>query len=127
MKRDTLERLDELRRRANPGVAPLWAAALAGEERLAALEKFGEGWALLLKAEALADLGRVQEADEMLAAADCAGPTLVAARERLGQKILAARHATDKRALAELTRWLASVRGWRGLTGTGSAPHLGAG
>lgn len=115
MKRNTSLRLEELRRRGNPGVAPLWANALKGEERIAALAGRGEGWAVLLKAEGFLILGRVEEARKALFSLSGLPPTLEAIREELTAKAAEANESGEEKQLSKLESWLASVRSWRKL------------
>ena len=51
------KRIEELRRRGAPGVAPLWIETLPPDEALEALEGVNAPWAALKRAELLLDEG----------------------------------------------------------------------
>jgi hypothetical protein len=120
---ETIEqRLEYLRRRGNPGVAPLWADALPAPEALDAVKDLPEPWARLVEAKALSELGRAEEA---LAALECMGEDLPRGlarfREELSSRVRSQsvvptegqKTAAEEARKEALRQWLDRVRQWR--------------
>jgi len=126
-------RIEELRRRGNPGAAPLWAETLSPDEALTELSGVGEPWARLLRARAHSTLGRRGEALAELEGLGGGLPPGLARmagdlRERISavpaqaasvgpaeimEETAEERPGGQKGSDAELKRWLDRVRNWR--------------
>jgi hypothetical protein len=113
--------LELLRRRGNPGVAPLWADALPATEALDAVKDLPEPWARLVEAKALSELDRHEEA---LAALERMGENLPSGlarfREELSSRVRlrgvpteGQKTATEEARKEALRQWLDRVRQWR--------------
>lgn len=107
------KRLMELRRRGDPGVAPLWLTRLAPEELLPLVEGRDEPWAKLLLANALADLGRGGEAKAALAGFAGGGRLLRELKAKIEARIEEISSAKVFSAILALEIWLKNVRAWR--------------
>lgn len=110
------DRLNQLRRRDNPGVAPFWVAALASGEALEAAKRFDHPWARLVEARTYMDQGRTGQAARVLEAQNDLPPGLAAIRLELLKRLEQAHDATPAQGREReevLSQWLDRVRGWR--------------
>jgi len=113
MREKTKARLDLLRRRGYPGVAPLWAEYLDPEELCDAIGERTEPWAPLLRARAYLRLGDTGLAEKELASLHCLPPGLDKMKESLRALLYATAAEKAERSRSALADWLENVEKWR--------------
>lgn len=109
-----------MRRRGNPGVAPLWAKG-SDLDLLAGLGVDpAEPWVVLKKADAFLELGKVMEAQAVLLSMELVPEGLRDIREKMletASNAPSTRYEPGGGKAERLKAWLASVRQWREKTG----------
>lgn len=107
-------RTDTLRRRGNPGVAPLWATGSDIEFLCALGVDPGEPWVNLLKADTLISRGMVAEALIVLQSMEYVPEGLKDLRDKMAERAWRVVPGSPENSGAErLNAWLANVRLWR--------------
>lgn len=106
-------RLLQLRRRGNPGVAPLWAELLGPNEFLALELPPSTPWAALMTARALASVGRTFQAREALAAVTDEGGCIPLLKREVQGYVDSLEPSGGEDRGAQLKGWLDNVMLWR--------------
>ena len=112
-------RIELLRRRGNPGVAPLWAGKDSRGGDCADLFASEPPWLTIKRAEWDFEDGRFAEALSILSELPELQPGLTAMKNELSAEILEKIDAGGRapEPLTALERWLENVRKWRALEG----------
>lgn len=111
------QRLNQLRRRGHPGVAPLWLETLPPGEAYDLAGGYDALWAVLMRARILIAAGRIEEAAPLLEMDAVLPPQLEKVRARLlsyiafGRKAMSrVGDAAEQEPNAALRTWLERVR-----------------